>query len=174
MLPHSILPIRLPGRALLVAAVLALAAISAVLMTASPASACPIQGCGHEPDDPVPHPPPGPPPPKYRITIDTLRAYETEDSFEDQAYIQIKGSHVWGPHGVNPLQMAYPNVSRDVTGPIWVSLYDDDDFWWDGDDWLGDAYAPLPASVGSTSWGVLRFTQDDADYTMTVHVLRLS
>ena len=44
----------------------------------------------------------------------------------------------------------------------------------DGDDWLGDAYAPLPTVVGATAWGSLKFTQDGADYTMGVRVLRLS
>jgi len=157
----------------LLAVLLALLAVPAALP--SIASACPIQGCGHEPDDPSPHPTPGPPPPKYRVTIDTQWAQETEDSFEDQAYIRIKGAKVWGPYNTNALQMQYPNVSRDVTGPIWVTLYDDDpDNWFDGDDWLGDAYAPLPTVVGATAWGSLKFTQDDADYTMGVRVLRLS
>jgi hypothetical protein len=166
-----------PSRALL-AALLVLLAIPVAIALGAPstASACPPQGCHHEPDDPPPPPhPPSPPPPKYRIFIDTLRAYETEDDFEDEAYIQIKGSKVWGPYPTNPLQMQYPNVSRDVVGPIWVSLYDDDpDSPFDHDDWLGDAYAPLPTIVGATAWGSLRFTQDDADYTMGVRVLRLS
>ena len=158
----------------LLTALLALLAVSAALP--SIASACPPQGCGNPgPVDPLPHPQPGPPPPKYRVTIDTLWAQETEDSFEDQAYIRIKGVKVWGPYNTNPLQMDYPNVSRDVTGPIWISVYDDDpDSWFDQDDWLGDAYAPLPASVGSTAWGNLQFTQDGAHYFMGVHVLRLS
>jgi hypothetical protein len=145
------------------------------LTTPSVAGACPPQGCYQDPEDPAPPQPPAPAQPKYRITVDTLRAYETEDSFEDEAYIRIKGAKVWGPHGVNPLQMAYPNVSLDVTGPIWVSLYDDDpDNPFDGDDWLGDAYAPLPTLVGATAWGSLHFTRDGADYVMGVRVLRLS
>jgi hypothetical protein len=159
------------------AALLVLLAIPVAIALTSPstAAACPPHGCWQDPDDPPPPHPPAPPQPKYRIFIDTLRAYETEDSFEDQAYIRINGVKVWGPHGVNPLQMAYPNVYRDVTGPVWATLYDDDpDNWFDGDDWLGDAYAPLPSVVGATAWGSLKFTQDDANYTMAVHVLRLS
>ena len=165
-----------PSRALLAALLVLLAIPVAVALGApSTASACPPQGCHQEPDDPPPPPPPSPPAPKYRIFIDTLRAYTTEDSFEDEAYIEIKGSKVWGPYGTNALQMQYPNVSRDVVGPIWVSLFDDDpDSWFDHDDWLGDAYAPLPTIVGATAWGSLKFTQDDADYTMGVRVLRLS
>jgi hypothetical protein len=61
--------------------------------------------------------------------------------------------------------MAYPSVSRDVTGPVWATLYDDD--------CLGDAYAPLPSVVGATAWGSLKFTRDGANYTMGVRVLRL-
>jgi hypothetical protein len=159
------------------AALLVLLAIPVAIALTSPstAAACPPHGCYQDPDDPPPPHPPAPPQPKYRIYIDTLRAYETEDSFEDQAYIRVNGVKVWGPHGVNPLQMAYPNVSRDVTGPVWATLYDDDpDNWFDGDDWLGDAYAPLPSAIGATAWGSLKFTQDDANYTMGVHVLRLS
>ena len=165
-----------PGRATLAALLVLLAIPVAIALTSpSTAAACPPQGCYQDPDDPPPPHPPAPPQPKYRIFIDTLRAYETEDSFEDQAYITIKGTKVWGPYDTNALQMQYPNVSRDVTGPIWVSLYDDDpDNWFDGDDWLGDAYAPLPTVVGATAWGTLKFTQDDADYTMGVRVLRLS
>ncbi len=165
-----------PGRATL-AALLVLLTIPVAVALTSPttASACPPHGCYQDPDDPPPPHPPAPPQPKYRIFIDTLRAYETEDSFEDQAYIRINGVKVWGPYGVNPLQMAYPNVSRDVTGPVWATLYDDDpDNWFDGDDWLGDAYAPLPTLVGATAWGSLKFTQDGANYTMGVRVLRLS
>ena len=159
------------------AALLALLAIPVAIALMSPtiASACPPQGCHQEPDDPSPHPPPAPPPPKYRIFIDTLRAYETEDSFEDEAYIRIKGEKVWGPYKTNALQMQYPGVSRDVVGPIWVSLYDDDpDNPFDGDDWLGDSYAALPTIVGGTAWGSLKFTRDGADYSMGVRVLRLS
>ena len=157
---------------LLVAAVLALLAISAGTV-APTASACPPHGCWQDPDDPPPPTPPSPPPPKYRLFIDTLRAYETEDNFEDEAYINVKGFTVWGPNGTNPLQMEYPNVVRDVTGPIWISLYDEDGPF-DGDDWLGDQYAPLPAAVGSTAYGNLSFTRDGANYVMTVRVLRLS
>jgi hypothetical protein len=109
----------------------------------------------------------------YRLFIDTLRAYETEDGFEDEAYIRVKGSTVWGPNDTTALQMEYPNVVRDVTGPIWISLYGEDG-WPDPDDWLGDAYAPLPAYVGSTAYGNLWFTRDGANYVMTVRVLRLS
>ena len=165
-----------PSRATLAALLVLLAIPVAIALTSpSTASACPPQGCYQDPDDPPPPHPPAPPQPKYRIFIDTLRAYETEDSFEDQAYIRIKGAKVWGPYNTNALQMQYPNVSRDVTGPIWITLYDDDpDHWFDGDDWLGDAYAPLPTVVGATAWGSLKFTQDDADYTMGVRVLRLS
>jgi hypothetical protein len=165
----------LPGRAVL-ATLLVLLAIPAAIALATPptASACPPQGCYVPPDDPAPPPPPpSPPPPKYRLFIDTLRAYETEDSFEDEAYIRVKGYDVWGPHSVNPLQMAYPGVVRDVTGPIWVSLYDEDGPF-DSDDWLGDAYTPLPTAVGSTAYGSLHFTQDGANYVMGVRVLRLS
>ncbi len=130
-----------PGRALLAALLVLLAIPVAIALGAPPtASACPPQGCHQEPDDPPPPHPPSPPQPKYRIFIDTLRAYETEDGFEDEAYIHIKGSKVWGPYGTNALQMQYPNVSHDVVGPIWVTL----------------------------------FTQDDANYTMGVRVLRLS
>jgi hypothetical protein len=165
-----------PSRALLAALLVLLAIPVAVALGApSTASACPPQGCHQEPDDPPPPHPPSPPAPKYRIFIDTLRAYETEDDFEDEAYIEIKGSKVWGPYDTNALQMQYPNVSRDVVGPIWVSLFDDDpDSPFDHDDWLGDAYAPLPTVVGATAWGSLKFTQDDANYTMGVRVLRLS
>ena len=165
-----------PGRATLAALLVLLAIPVAIALTSpSTASACPPQGCYQDPDDPPPPHPPAPPQPKYRIFIDTLRAYETEDSFEDQAYITIKGTKVWGPYDTNALQMQYPNVSRDVTGPIWISLYDDDpNNWFDGDDWLGDAYAPLPTLVGATAWGSLKFTRDGADYTMGVRVLRLS
>ena len=31
-----------------------------------------------------------------------------------------------GPNDTTALQMEYPNVVRDVTGPIWISLYDED------------------------------------------------
>jgi hypothetical protein len=164
------------GRALL-AALLVLLAIPAAIALGAPstASACPPQGCHQDPDDPAPPHPPSPPQPRYRVFVDTLRAYETEDDFEDEAYILINGYKVWGPHGTNALQMQYPNVSRDITGPVWATLYDDDpDSWFDHDDWLGDAYAPLPTVVGATAWGSLRFTQDGADYTMGVRVLRLS
>ena len=156
------------------AALLVLLAIPAGIALSVPsiASACPIQGCGHEPDDPVPHPPPGPPAPRYRVFIDTLRAFETEDSFSDEAYIRIKGTTVWGPYSTNALQMQYPGVAYDATGPIWISLYDEDSP--DPDDWLGDAYAGLPATVGSEWYSALRFTRDGADYQMGVHVLRLS
>jgi hypothetical protein len=160
----------------LTAALLALVAIPACIALAMPsiASACPPQGCHVPPDDPPPHPgPTGPPPAKYRLTIDMLRAYETEDKFVDEAYIRVKGSKVWGPYDTNPLQAQYPGVVRDVTGPIWISLYDEDGPL-DGDDWLGDAYAPLPAAVGSTAYGNLWFTRDGANYVMTVRVLRLS
>jgi hypothetical protein len=165
-----------PGRATLAALLVLLAIPVAIALTSpSTAAACPPQGCYQDPDDPPPPHPPAPPQPKYRIFIDTLRAYETEDSFEDEAYIRINGVKVWGPYGVNALQMAYPNVSRDVTGPVWATLYDDDpDNPFDGDDWLGDAYAPLPSVVGATAWGSLKFTQDGANYTMGVRVLRLS
>ena len=159
------------------AALLVLLAIPVAVALTSPSAAlaCPPQGCYQDPDDPPPPHPPAPPQPKYRIFIDTLRAYETEDSFEDEAYIRVNGVKVWGLYGVNPLQMAYPNVSRDVTGPVWATLYDDDpDNPFDGDDWLGDAYAPLPTLVGATAWGSLKFTRDGANYTMGVRVLRLS
>ena len=165
-----------PGRAMLAALLVALLAIPAGISLATPstASACPPQGCHVPPDDPPPPPnPPSPPPPKYRLFIDTLRAYETEDGFEDEAYIRVKGSTVWGPNDTTALQIEYPNVVRDVTGPIWISLYDEDG-WPDPDDWLGDAYAPLPAYVGSTAYGNLWFTRDGANYVMTVRVLRLS
>ena len=65
-----------------------------------------------------------------------------------------------GPNDTTALQMEYPNA-RDVTGPIWISLYDEDGGL-DPDDWLGDAYAPLPAYVGSTAYGNLLFTRDGA------------
>jgi hypothetical protein len=82
---------------------------------------------------------------------------------------------VWGPHGINPLQMQYPNVSRDLTGPIWATLYDDDpENPFDGDDWLATRTRRCPPSSVATAWGSLRFTQDGADYTMGVRVLRLS
>jgi hypothetical protein len=97
-----------PGRATL-ATLLVLLTISVAVSLTSPttASACPPQGCYQDPDDPPPPHPPAPPQPKYRIFIDTLRAYETEDSFEDQAYIRIKGAKVWGPYNTNALQMQY-------------------------------------------------------------------
>jgi hypothetical protein len=166
-----------PGRAVLVAVAVALFAAAAAIALAAPstASACPPQGCHVPPDEePAPKPPPGPPPPKYRIYIDKLIAHETEDytGINDEAYIRVKGTKVWGPVSINPFQAQYPNVSMDVTGPIWVSLYDDDDI--DSDDWLGDAYAPLPSGVGLTAWGFLKFKEDGADYTMNVRVLRLS
>ena len=169
----------LRGRAALLTALLALLCLPAVIALAAPstASACPPQGCHVPPDDdPPPHPPPGPPPPKYRITIDKLVAHVTEDDngINDEAYIRVKGTKVWGVVSINPYQAQYPNVSLDVTGPIWVSLYDEDDGFWDPDDWLGDAYAPLPSAVGLTAYGYLKFTQDDADYTMNVRVRRLS
>jgi hypothetical protein len=168
----------LPGarRGLLVAAMLALLAVPAFIALAAPptASACPPQGCHVPPDDPPPPPnPPSPPPPKYRLFIDTLRAFETEDSFEDEAYIRVKGSTAWGPNSTTALQMEYPGVVRDVTGPIWISLHDEDGPF-DGDDWLGDAYAPLPSAVGAMNYGSLQFTRDGANYLMTVRVLRLS
>ena len=159
------------------AALLVLLAIPVAIALTPPstASACPPQGCYQDPDDPPPPHPPAPPQPKYRIFVDTLRAYETEDGFEDEAYIRINGTKVWGPSPVNVLQMAYPGVSREVTGPVWATLYDDDpDSPFDHDDWLGDAYAPLPSAVGATAWGSLKFTQDGANYTMGVRVLRLS
>jgi hypothetical protein len=179
MFPKTTPPRRrttLPGRAVLLAALLALLALPAVIALGAPptASACPPQGCHQEPDDPSPPPsPPSPPPAKYRLFIDTLRAFETEDNFTDEAYIDVKGFTVWGPYSTNALQMQYPNVVRDVTGPIWVSLFDEDGPF-DGDDWLGDAYAPLPAYVGSMSYGTLQFTRDGANYQMGVRVLRLS
>jgi hypothetical protein len=165
-----------PGRATIAALLVLLAIPLAIaLTTPSTASACPPQGCWQDPEDPAPPHPPAPPQPKYRIFIDTLRAYETEDDFEDEAYIRVNGVKVWGWVPINPLQMRYPNVSRDVTGPVWATLYDDDpDSPFDQDDWLGDAYAPLPTAVGATAWGSLKFTQDGANYTMGVHVLRLS
>jgi hypothetical protein len=164
-----------PKLTALIAALLMLLAIpaGAALVAPSTASACPPQGCYQDPDDPPPPTPPAPPQPKYRLTIDTLRAYETEDSFTDEAYIDVKGTTVWGPNDVTALQMEYPNVVRDVTGPIWISLYDEDG-WFDGDDWLGDAYAPLPSAVGATAYGSLSFTRDGANYVMSVRVLRLS
>ena len=125
----------LPGRAALLTALLALLCLPAVIALAAPstASACPPQGCHVPPDDdPPPHPPPGPPPPKYRITIDKLVAHVTEDDtgINDEAYIRVKGTKVWGVVSINPYQAQYPNVSLDVTGPIWVSLYDEDDGFW--------------------------------------------
>jgi hypothetical protein len=159
----------------MLAALLAALAIPAgfALFLPSVASACPIQGCGHEPDDPAPHPPPGPPAPKYRITIDSLRAFQTEDDFSDEAYIKVTGTTVWGPHTTTELQMQFPGVSVDVTGPIWVSLYDEDG-WPDPDDWLGDDYPILPLNVGQTFYLALHFWRDGADYQMGVHVVRLS
>jgi hypothetical protein len=169
---HSIR--RLPRRTLLVAALLALLAIpaGAGIMSPSTASACPIQGCHVPPDPPPPSPPPGPAKPKYRIFIDLLIAYQTEDSFEDEAYINVNGSRVWGPHSINALQAQHPNVSVDVTGGMWVTLYDDD--WPDSDDWLGDDVPSLPSAVGAMTYDSLRFTHDGADYLMPVRVLRLS
>jgi hypothetical protein len=165
-----------PGRAMLAALLVALLAIPAGISLATPstASACPPQGC-HVPPDEEPPPPPGPPsppPPKYRLFIDSLRAYETEDGFEDEAYIKVKGSTVWGPNDTTEFQMEYPNVVRDVTGPIWISLHDDDSPL--PDDWLGDAYAALPPYPGFTAYDNLWFTRDGANYVMTVRVLRLS
>ena len=163
---------RRPGRALLAALLLTLA-IPAGLAVSVPsvAAACPIDGCGHTPDDPAPHPP-GTPAPRYRVFIDSLRAFQTEDGFSDEAYIQIKGTPVWGPYSTNALQMQYPGVARDVIGPIWISLYDEDSP--DPDDWLGDAYAGLPPTVGSVWYSALHFWRDGADYQMGVHVERLS
>ena len=169
----------LPGRAALLAMLLALLSIPAVIALAVPstASACPPQGCHVPPDDdPPPHPPPGPPPPKYRIYIDKLTAFTTEDDngINDEAYIRVKGTKVWGPVSTNPYQAQYPNVSTVVTGPIWVSLYDEDDGIWDPDDWLGDAYAPLYPVIGWPIYGTLKFQEDDANYAMNVRVVRVS
>ena len=87
-----------PGRATLAALLVLLAIPVAVALTSpSTASACPPHGCWQDPDDPPPPHPPAPPQPKYRIFIDTLRAWETEDGFEDEAYIRHQGSQGVGP-----------------------------------------------------------------------------
>ena len=82
--------------------------------------ACLPQECYQDPDDPPPPHQPAPPQPKYRITVDTLRAYETEDSFEDEAYIRIKGTKVGSR--LHPPQMAYPMFRSRPSPDLGVAL----------------------------------------------------
>lgn len=159
--------------AVLVAALLALALSFGIALAApSTAPACPPQGCHVPPDDdPPPHPTPGPPAPKYRLTILTVHPVKTEDSTFDEAYIKVKGIKVAGPKSISSLSTWYPNVVRDVTGPIYIEVYDDDSP--DSDDWLGTVYPRLPA-LGSPYYETFHFMADGAHYEMLAHVARLS
>jgi hypothetical protein len=161
--------LRRPGLLALLALLASSAAIGLTSpATASAAAACPIDGC-HQPIDP---PPPAPPAPKYRVTVYGPSVNKTSEADGDELYIKIKNSVVYGPALMTAGMFPGWYVYRDVTGPVTVSLYDQDAS--GGDDSLGSWTVPLPAS---TAWPVTTwhfFTGEGADYQLWVHVRRLS
>jgi hypothetical protein len=160
-----------------------LATIGAVLagsvVSAPGAAAAPCQTC---PDDPPP--PPGHPQPRYEVwypsgAFDTnLYIHATEDAVDDEAYLTVNGTTMWGPHSVHyqgpstgPGNGRYNVPFRAVIygSAFDIAMYDED--WPDPDDNLGSFHYLLPnLNAGPTVYGLsLRFDADSADYSLIQH-----
>jgi hypothetical protein len=163
--------LRRPRHFAVIAALLVSLVLAGIALATSPtASACPPEGCGHHhPIDPTPHPP-STPAPKYRVTLKTIHPVETQDGSVDQLQVLLNGSFVGGL-SVSTLSYWNLNVTRDVTAPLYVELWDQD--WPSSDDWLGAAYFDKPA-LGASYTKTYRLYGSGAVYDVTVKVARIS
>lgn len=102
------------------------------------------------------------------LRLISLECITTEDAGEDEAYLRVKGTKVWGGD-INSGQTA------DLRGvaliPFYrrarIELFDED--WPDADDRLGVTYAMRnQQGEGEISYD---FTDDDARYVLTYEVL---
>ena len=166
-----------PRLAPLAALLVLLALTGAIaLASASPAAACPPQGCHVPSDDPPPPPPnpPAPPQPKYRVTILTVHPVVTEDANVDQAYVKVNGIKVAGPANVSNLSWWHPNASLTVNNGVWVEPWDQDGpSWWDPDDRLGIVYPTLPGLGGTNQFWANSYG-DGAHYQLEIRVERIA
>ncbi len=174
------------GRRRASGALMALLAMLAVTLGASVAAApgaiaAPCLTC--EPD-PGPPPPGGPSLPTYKVWADGsnyLAVVETEDNGNnnDEAYIRVNNSTVWGPKSVSPgspgnAHFYGVSFAALVTGSSFsISLYDED--WPDDDDNLGWHTIGLPGlQSGQTVPMSREFTEDGAYYSLTFKITRIS
>ena len=152
-----------------------LALLVAGAVAAPAAVAGPCQTC---PDTPPPPPgppgPPGPPPVKHRLTIKKIVCYDTNDGgtqLNDELYVTVNGSKVYGPVSINPLNgVRYPNVSTVLTGAVNVylgniQLYDEDDT--SADDRIGTLNVYGNGSPTEIT-GTYTFSGSDAHYTVEI------
>ena len=167
---------RLRRVAPLAALLVALFTSGLALATAPIASACPPQGCGHEPNpDPTPHPP-YTPAPKYRVTLQTIHPIKTQDANVDQVYAVLSGKQVTGTANLSNLSHWNLNVTREIPAPLWIELWDQDwdyPFVSDTDDSLGVAYLSKPA-LGASYTQTIRLYGSGAIYDLTVKVARIA
>lgn len=108
--------------------------------------------------------------PKLRLI--SLYCEQTEDNAgADEAYLVVNGQQVGGVQSINDREarnLTYiPPIS--FTSSAEIRLYDQDTGIFDKDDYLGT----LNASSSQVGRGEQRgkFTEDDADYTLTWEVL---
>lgn len=111
----------------------------------------------------------------YLLRLYTLTCSQTEDSGNDEAYITVNGTKVWGATSVNE-----PNsygVNRNVFfgnsagGTALVRLYDEDGPF-DDDDLLGSV--GVTAAQAGTGPRFMFFTGDGASYALTYEVVAVS
>jgi len=148
-------------------ALLVAGAVAAPVAVAGPCQTCP--------DTPPPPPgPPGPPPVKHRLTIKKIVCYDTNDGgtqLNDELYVTVNGSKVYGPVSINPLNgVRYPNVSTVLTGAVNVylgniQLYDEDDT--SADDRIGTLNVYGNGSPTEIT-GTYTFSGSDAHYTVEI------
>jgi hypothetical protein len=170
-MPASIVTGRLRIAAVGLLTLLALLVGGAVAAPAAVAGPC--QTC-EDPPPPPPPGPPGPPPVKHRLTIKKIVCYDTNDGgtqLNDELYVKVNGSTVYGPVSINPLNgVRHPNVSRVLTGASGVYLGDIQ--LWDDDDTSADDKIGTLNVYGNGSpteiTGTYNFTGSDAHYTVEI------
>jgi hypothetical protein len=106
----------------------------------------------------------------FQVKFYTLRCIETQDSSEDELWVDFRGQRVWGRgdinkgevrHHVNPNPFTMAGSDADV-----ISLWDKDDL--DPDDHLGDHIVRTSSSGRGEQ--VAHFTGDGAHYTLSYEV----
>ena len=108
-----------------------------------------------------------------RLKLNELQCTKTEDNLgNDEAYLRVNGSVVWGPVDINDGQNRNltPVTPISFFGAAIVELFDQDvGGIFDPDDFLGaNTISALDLNIGPRA---VRFTGDEADYTLIYEVV---
>jgi hypothetical protein len=99
------------------------------------------------------------------VKLQRIFCRRTEDTLNDEAYLRLNGTKVWGPVSVDDDSTTEINLLVEFAGQATVDLFDEDlGNFLDEDDFLGrHVVTELEVGMGDRH---VRYTGDDADYTL--------